>query len=48
MLKLLNLLLLKLLIVIGYIMCSIELQFVEAVDSVVVEAVDCCRLHYVF
>ena len=39
MLKLLNLLLLKLLIVIGYIMCSIELQLVEAVESV-----DCCRL----
>ena len=47
MLKLLNLLLLKLLIVIGYIMCSIESSLVEAVESVVVEAVDCCRLHYV-
>ena len=44
----LKLLLLKLLIVIGYIMCSIELHasLVEAVESIVVEAVDCCRLLY--
>ena len=41
MLKLLNLLLLNLLIVVGYIMCS---SFVEAVECVV-ESVDCCRLH---
>ena len=33
---------LLLLIVVGYIMCSREL--VEAVESIVVEAVDCCRL----
>ena len=35
--KLLNLLL------VGYIMCSRELFFIEAVESVV-ETVDCCRL----
>ena len=45
MLKLLNLLL-KLLIVVGYIMCLESSSFVEAVESVVVEAVDCCRLLY--
>ncbi len=43
-LKLLNLSLLKLLIVVGYIMCS---SLIGAVESVVVEDVDCCRLHYV-
>ncbi len=43
MLKLLNLLLLKLLIVVGYYV----LQFIKAVESIFVEDVDCCRLHYV-
>ncbi len=50
MFKLSNLLLLKLLIVVGYyvwLLCVIESSsFVEVVESVV-EAVDCCRLHYV-
>ena len=46
MFKLSNLLLLKLLIVVGYLLCAIESSnFVEAVQSVV-EAVDCCRLLY--
>ena len=43
MLKLLNLLLLKLLIVVGYYVLIESSSFVEAVESVV-EAVDCCRL----
>ena len=48
--KLLNLLL-KLLIVVALfllkLLCAIESSsFVEAVESVVVEAVDCCRLLY--
>ena len=41
-LKLLNLLLLKLLIVVGYYV----LEFIKAVESIFVEDVDCCRLHY--
>ncbi len=40
----LNLLLLKLLIVVGYYVALESSSFVEAVESVVVEAVDCCRL----
>ncbi len=40
----LNLLLLKLLIVVGYYVALERSSFVEAVESVVVEAVDCCRL----
>ena len=44
--KLLNLLLLKLLIVVGYYVLESS-SFVEAVESVVVKAVDCYRLHYV-
>ncbi len=39
----LNLLLLKLLIVVGYYVALESSSFVEAVESVV-EAVDCCRL----
>ncbi len=44
MFKLLNLLLLKLLIVVGYYNAIESSSFVQAVESVVVEAVDCCRL----
>ena len=40
----LNLLLLKLLIVVGYYVALQSSSFVEAVESVVVEDVDCCRL----
>ncbi len=46
MFKLLNLLLLKLLIVVGYYNAIESSSFVQAVESVVVEAVDCCRLLY--
>ncbi len=47
MFKLSNLLLLKQLIVVGYYMHAIESSsFVQAVESVVVEAVDSCRLLY--
>ena len=44
--KLLNLWLLKLLVVVGYYMFIERSSFVQAVESVAVEAVDCCRLLY--